>query len=94
MSGSCFGNYSIYPVEDNLLKMISLHELEIKNADIIVIEFALNDTAAITTGYVDNKKVYISIVKSVDYIMQLNPAVKIFFVLPVESRSTIYYRYL
>lgn len=68
VSGSCFGNYSIYPVEDNLVSLINSNQYKFKNADLVVIEFGVNDAAAVSLGYVDLIKVYISINRAVDFI--------------------------
>ena len=87
VSGSCFGNYSIYPVENNLCDLVLDNQRSIENANLIVIEYGLNDTAAVATGYANFKKVCVSIVRSLDCIMQFNPNVNIIFVLPSNPQD-------
>ena len=96
VSGACFGDYSIYPVKESLFSMIDNNNDLIRNCDILFIEFGINDTAAVTTGYVDLTKVYISVVMSIDYIKQLNDNVEIIFLFvdPSEKYSLDYMSYL
>lgn len=93
VSGSCFGNYSIYPVESNLYTMIDKNEDILYKADLIVIEFGVNDAAAVSLGYVDLLKVYISINRAVDYIKQISSA-KLLFILAVNPSSIQFTDYL
>lgn len=93
VSGSCFGNYSIYPVESSLYTMIDKNEDILYKADLIVIEFGLNDAASISLGYVDPLKVYISINRAVDYIKQISSA-KLLFILAVNPESIQFTDYL
>lgn len=93
VSGSCFGNYSIYPVESNLYTMIDKNEDTLYKADLIVIEFGVNDAASVSLGYVDLTKVYISINRAVDYIRQISSA-KLLFILAVNPDSIQFTDYL
>lgn len=93
VSGSCFGNYSIYPVESTLYTMIDKNEDILYKADLIVIEFGVNDAAAVSLGYVDLLKVYISINRAVDYIRQISSA-KLLFILAVNPGSIQFTDYL
>lgn len=93
VSGACFGNYSIYPVEDCLFTLIQNNIDILSSADILVIEFSMNDTASVSLGYVDLNKVYISINRAVDWIKQVSSA-KIFFILPVSLYYSEYTNYL
>ena len=93
VSGSCFGNYSIYPVESTLYTMIDKNEDILYKADLIVIEFGVNDAAAVSLGYVDLLKVYISINRAVDYIKQISSA-KLLFILAVNPDSIQFTDYL
>lgn len=81
VSGACFGDYSIYPVKDTLFTLVDTNTEVIRDADYLFIEFGINDTAAVTMRYVDLNKVYISIVRAVDYIKQLNKDINIIFIL-------------
>ena len=83
VSGSCFGNYSIYPVESTLYTMIEKNEDILSKADLIVIEFGVNDAASVSLGYVDLLKVYISINRAVDYLKQISYA-KLLFILALN----------
>ena len=93
VSGSCFGNYSIYPVESSLYTMIDKNEDILYKADLIVIEFGVNDAASVSLGYVDLTKVYISINRAVDYIRQISSA-KLLFILAVNPDSIQFTDYL
>lgn len=93
VSGSCFGNYSIYPVESNLYTMIDKNEDILYKADLIVIEFGVNDAAAVSLGYVDLLKVYISINRAVDYIKQISLA-KLLFILALNPDCVQFTEYL
>lgn len=93
VSGACFGDYSIYPVKDTLFTLVDTNTEVIRDADYLFIEFGINDTAAVAMGYVDLNKVYISIVRAVDYIKQLNKDVKLTFLL-VDVTSEYSLKYL
>lgn len=96
VSGSCFGDYSIYPVKDTLFTLVDTNTEIIRDCDHLFIEFGINDTAAVAMGYVDLNKVYISIVRAVDYIKQLNKDIKLTFLLvdATKEYSSKYLEYL
>ena len=93
VSGACFGDYSIYPVKDTLFTLVDTNTEVIRDADYLFIEFGINDTAAVIMRYVDINKVYISIVRAVDYIKQLNKNVKLTFLL-VDATGEYSLKYL
>lgn len=96
VSGACFGDYSIYPVKDTLFTLVDTNTEVIRDADYLFIEFGINDTAAVAMRYVDINKVYISIVRAVDYIKQLNKDIKLTFLLvdATKEYSSKYLEYL
>lgn len=82
VSGTCFGSYSLYPVMDNnFIDMIDKHKEEIKQAKYLFIEYGCNDISSIVAKYTTINHVKIDIIKSLDYIKQLNSDIKIFFIL-------------
>ena len=90
VSGSCMGDYSIYPVKENMYDEVyelSYHTPIIENADIIFLQYGINDTTALTIGYANFIQVCISIVKTVDMIKQVNNDVRIVFLVPFDKDS-------
>ena len=80
ISGTTIGEYSIYPVDGNsLLGVINRYQNAIKNADKIFLEYGCNDVAAIMCGFATVQTVTVSLVKAIDWIKQLNPFCKIYF---------------
>lgn len=80
ISGTTIGEYSIYPVDGNsLLGVINRYQNAIKNADKIFLEYGCNDVAAIMCGFATVQTVTVSFVKAIDWIKQLNPFCKIYF---------------
>lgn len=80
ISGTTIGEYSIYPVDGNsLLGVINRYQNAIKNADKIFLEYGCNDVAAIMCGFATIQTVTVSLVKAIDWIRQLNPVCKIYF---------------
>lgn len=86
VSGSCFGDYSIYPVQDSLFSLIGDYQEVLARADLVVIEFGTNDTAAVGLGYVDLQKVHISINRAVDFIKQISSA-RLLFILSFDINN-------
>ncbi len=81
VSGTCIGDYSLYPVEDtNLIQLLYKKRDEIKNADRIFIEYGSNDISSIICEYTTLKVVMIEFVKCIDYIRQNNPSCEIYFI--------------
>lgn len=80
ISGTTIGEYSIYPVDGNsLLSVIGRTQNAIKRADKIFLEYGCNDVAAIMCGFATIQTVTVSLVKAIDWIKQLNPVCKIYF---------------
>lgn len=80
ISGTTIGEYSIYPVDGNsLLSVIGRTQNAIKHADKIFLEYGCNDVAAIMCGFATIQTVTVSLVKAIDWIRQLNPVCKIYF---------------
>lgn len=80
ISGTCIGNYSLYPVENNnLIDLISNKKEDIKKADTIFLEYGCNDISSIILGYTSLNNVLIDLIKCLDFIYQLNPLCKIYF---------------
>lgn len=89
VSGTTIGEYSIYPVDgDSLLSQIAKHTEEIRDADMIYIEYGANDVSAIMCGFATVKTVVVSLVKAIDWIKQLNPHVTLTFLI-LGSSSVI-----
>lgn len=89
ISGTTMGEYSIYPVDGNsLVSMVYKQSSFIKRADVIFIEYGINDTSAIMCGFSDIRKCVVSFVKAIDAIKQINPRAKIYF-LSLSNRSDI-----
>ena len=81
VSGSTFGDYSIYPVmHGSALDIIDATAEHIKCADYVFLEYGVNDSASAMTNYADLAKIVMSIVKCQDFIHQLNPGCKIVFI--------------
>lgn len=80
VSGTTIGEYSIYPVDGNsLLSQIGKNQDMIRYASHIFIEYGSNDISAIMCGFTTIQTVIVSFVKAIDWIKQLNPYVKIYF---------------
>lgn len=80
ISGTTIGEYSIYPVDGNsLLGVIARNQNTIRYADKIFLEYGCNDVAAIMCDFATIQTVTVSFVKAIDWIKQLNPVCKIYF---------------
>lgn len=89
ISGTTIGEYSIYPVDGNsLLSVISRSVDVIKKADTIFIEYGINDTSAIMCGFATEDTVIVSFVKALDWLKQINPGAKIYF-LTLSNKQNI-----
>ena len=74
VSGTTLGEYSLYPVEGySLLAQIKRYEIAVKQADVILLHYGVNDASALLLGNTTTKQVIVSLVKALDYIAQLNP---------------------
>lgn len=81
VSGTCIGDYSLYPVEDtNLIQLLYKKRDEIKNADRIFLEYGSNDISSIICEYTTLKVVMIEFVKCIDYIRQNNLNCEIYYI--------------
>lgn len=89
ISGTTIGEYSIYPVDGNsLLSLINRHRLLIEKADVIFIEYGINDVASVMCGFVTEQTVIISFIKALDAIKQINSKARIIF-LTISNALTI-----
>lgn len=80
ISGTCIGDYSLYPVgNNNLIDILYTKKEEIEKADIIFLEYGANDISSIICGYTTLNIALIDLVKCLDYIHQTNPECKIYF---------------
>lgn len=80
VSGTTIGRYSPYPTDDYcLLNMVQRHKKEIKEHNIIFLEYGINDTTAIMCGMASFECVIVSVIKAVDYIKQINPECEVYF---------------
>lgn len=79
-SGTCMGDYSIYPVFDRcLLDALKKNLRQVKKSDVIFLEYGINDTASIISGNTTFNQVVLSLFKAIDYIYQINPHCRIIF---------------
>ena len=72
VSGTTIGEYSIYPVDG--YSLLSLYDKDdyIKDADVILLEYGINDASAVMCDFTDTNKVMLNFVKVLDGIRQLN----------------------
>ncbi len=81
VSGTCIGDYSLYPVgQTNLLQLLYKNEDTIRKADKIFLEYGANDISSICAGFTTLNVVEIELIKSLDFIRQLNNKAAIYFV--------------
>ena len=89
VSGTCIGDYSLYPVyQNNLVQLLDKEKESIKKADTIFLEYGSNDISSIICGYTSVNVVLIDFVKCLDYIRQLNSNCKIYFLTLGENVNT------
>ncbi len=89
VSGTCIGNYSIYPVgETNLIQLLYKETKRIKQADKIFLEYGSNDISSICLGYTSLNTILIELNKCLDLIKQTNPKCEIYFLLLGENIKT------
>lgn len=90
VSGTTIGEYSIYPVDGHsLLSLIPQNIEKIKSADNIFLEYGINDITAAITANTEASKITIAFVKALDYIKQINPKAKIYFLIATNAIETI-----
>ena len=82
VSGTCIGDYSLYPVgETNLIQKIFKNKADIKKADKIFLEYGCNDISALCAGYTTFNHIQIDLIKSLDCLKQINEKADIYFIL-------------
>lgn len=90
ISGTTIGEYSVYPVDgDSFLSVLYRNRSVVEEADVIVIEYGINDVSSLFLGNVTMTQVLISVVKALDYISQVNPKAKIYWLKPIADRHLI-----
>lgn len=90
VSGTTLGEYSLYPVDGySLLAQIKRYEIAVKQADVILLHYGVNDTSALMIGSVTAKQIAIDYVKALDYLRQLNPTAKIKFLMLTSSKEVL-----
>lgn len=83
VSGTTVGDYSIYPVGRNcLLDKLYDNVKAIRKADIILLEYGLNDASSLAVGYTNQVRVHYDLVKAKDFIEQINSKAKVMFLVP------------
>ncbi len=81
ISGTCIGDYSLYPVgKSNLIDILQQNAEPIQRARCIFLEYGCNDVSSIVVKNTTLQKVKIELIKCLDYIHQLNPTVEIYFI--------------
>lgn len=91
VSGTTIGEYSIYPVDGRSLLSLYSRNTWMLNADVIVLEYGINDVSSIMCGFTTLDKVVISFVKALDGIKQkIKNDTKIKFLSISDDYDTIY----
>lgn len=81
ISGTCIGDYSLYPVgKSNLIDILQQNAEPIQRSKCIFLEYGCNDVSSIVVKNTTLQKVKIELIKCLDYIHQLNPTVEIYFI--------------
>lgn len=81
VSGTCIGDYSLYPVGDtNLIQLLYKNVKNIKKADKIFLEYGSNDVSSICASCTPFRKVEIELNKCINFITQTNPKAEIYFI--------------
>lgn len=97
-SGTTIGEYSLYPVDgQSLLSVIPQNIDKIKDAENIFLEYGINDTSALIVGNVKATQILVSFVKALDYIKQINPNAKLYFLVGTNALMSLAlnnYKYL
>ena len=93
VSGTTIGEYSLYPVDGfSLVSQVKRHKMQIASADVIFLEYGVNDASAIIAGNVTYQQVLISFIKALDAIKQTNPEAEIKF-LALSSDMDVLFTY-
>ena len=89
ISGTCIGNYSLYPVgSNNLIDLIYKEESKIKEANTIFLEYGSNDISSVILKYTTINNILIELNKILDFIKQVNPKTNIYFILLGKNKYT------
>ena len=90
ISGSTMGEYSIFPTDGNsLLSMIKNNIVAVKEADVIILQYGLNDAVACAAGNTNLSTVLISFIKALDLIKQINANCKVLFLAVAPPKSLL-----
>jgi len=90
VSGTTIGDYSLYPVESNdLLNLLYKNRLFLRTADVVFLEYGINDITSVAVGYARLIDVVVALNKCVDFIKQMNPSCRVVFIVPTWDLSTI-----
>ena len=88
VSGTCLGNYSLYPVgKNNLTDLVIKEKDKIKDADVMFIEYGSNDISSVLLNYTNINNCLIELVKAVDAISQINDNARLYFVCLGENKK-------
>lgn len=80
VSGTTIGEYPIYPVDGHsLISQITNSEADLVNADIVFLEYGINDCSAVCLNRINLISVLIDIRRSIDLIHQINSRCKVIF---------------
>ena len=88
VSGTCLGDYSLYPVgKNNLIDLVIKEKDKIKDADIIFVEYGSNDISSVLLNYTNINNCLIELIKAVDSISQINDNARLYFVSLGENKK-------
>lgn len=88
VSGTCLGDYSLYPVgKNNLSDLVIKEKDKIKDADVMFIEYGSNDISSVLLNYTNINNCLIELVKAVDAISQINDNARLYFVSLGENKK-------
>lgn len=100
VSGTTVDRYSLYPVNRyDLLSQINRHADTFAQADVIFIEYGLNDIAAVLAGNVTYRKVMLAFRRAIDALRQIAPKATLVYlyigpVSVIKAASKLQVRYL
>lgn len=90
VSGTTIGDYSLYPVESNdLLNLLYKNRLFLRTADVVFLEYGINDITSVAVGYARLIDVIVALNKCVDFIKQMNSSCRVVFILPAWDLDVI-----
>ena len=90
ISGTTIGEYSVYPVDGNsFLSVLYRNKDVVENSDVIVIEYGINDASSLFLGNVTLSQIVVAVAKALDYIKQVNPNAKVYWLKPIQDRALI-----